>query len=367
MTDGPVLRLGDAAPDAEPASARMPDLLLAAEAGWLRPEGPFPARGLLLRLRSTDEDDATLQEACRSLAHGGMLDLEVVLPEEAECGPGLDALALRLARMGLFPRHVAALPEPQLGGVIPQEPTPQACTEAVAAAFPEAQVGLGVLTSFAGDRRPTAEAPGHYVTLGASAVGPGAADAAVLEALEVLPQVFADARAAAGTRALRLGLVSMALRPWPGSRSHGTDPRQKGLLAAAYAVAACAAAAKAGAEAVALAAPAGPFGIVGDSGEARLLLHVHAGLHAAADRVVRVDPVPGLRGIAWEGGAVLANASLVPVTVPAPFATGAHLSADALEAARNPDWLSLAAGPLPGEVTLGPCEVLFAGEAAQSL
>ena len=32
MTGGPVLRLGDADPDTEPVSARMPDLLLAAEA-----------------------------------------------------------------------------------------------------------------------------------------------------------------------------------------------------------------------------------------------------------------------------------------------------------------------------------------------
>ncbi|TNC72944.1 hypothetical protein [Rubellimicrobium roseum] len=368
MTGTPILRLGEAATAPEtPQATRMPDLLLAAEPGWLRPGGPFPARGLLLRLRATDEDEATLEDACRTLAEGGLLDLEVVLPEGTDCGSTLDALALRLARMGLFPRHVAALPEAQLHGRPGGGPSLQACAEAVAAAFPEARVGIGALTNFAGDRVPSAEAPGHYVTLGASAVGPGAGEAAVLEALEVLPQVFADARSAAGARALRLGLVSIGLRPPPGDRANGIDPRQKGLIAAAYAVAACAAAAGAGAEAVALAAPAGPFGLVGSDGEARPLFHALASLHAALDRVVEVDPVPGLRGLAWDEGAVLANATLAPVALVPPFAIGAILGVAEMEAARDPLWAARATKPLPEEVVLGSCEVLLAGAPPQSL
>jgi hypothetical protein len=145
------------------------------------------------------------------------------------------------------------------------------------------------------------------------------------------------------------------------------DPRQKGLLAATYAIAAASAAARAGAEALALAAPAGPFGVLEDEGGARPIFHALAALHGLAGRAVHVDPVPGLLGVGWEGGAVLANPSLSPVTIPAPFASGAVLSPATAGAARDPGWLSGAAALLPPEVVLGPCECLFAGEAAQSL
>ncbi|WP_210527200.1 hypothetical protein [Rubellimicrobium arenae] len=391
VTQRITIRLGDAAPQdasAVPVSemqVRMPDVLLAAEAGWMAPDLPFPARGLLLRLRAGQEEDATLEEAARTLARGGLLDLEVVLPEGTEPGAAMDALALRLARAGLFPRHVIALPEAFLKSYQPDAewpggPSPEACAEAVSHAFPEARVGLGMLTNFTElNRRPGVDSVGHYVTHGTSAIVHAADDASVLETLEALPQVFADARRIAGARGLRLGLVSIGMRSNPygaglspnpnGTRRTMTsqDPRQKGLLAAAYAVAACAAAAQAGAEAVALAAPVGPFGILGSQGEARPIFHALAALNGVAERVVRVDPVAGLRGVAWESGAILANAGLSPVTAPAPFPVGTILSPATAEAARDPGWLAGAAGPLPESLMLGPCEVLFAGDAAQSL
>ena len=90
-------------------------------------------------------------------------------------------------------------------------------------------------------------------------------------------------------------------------------------------------------------------------------------LHALLGRAVHVDPVPGLHGFGWETGAVLANATLDPVTVPAPFPTGAIVSPATAQAARDPAWLAHAAGALPEQVTLGPCDCLFAGDAAQSL
>ncbi|MBP1807380.1 hypothetical protein [Rubellimicrobium aerolatum] len=388
MTQRIAIRLGDAAPESVVAggpagavAARMPDILLAAEPGWLRPGGPFPARGLLLRLRAGEEDDATLRAACGTLALGGALDIEALLPVEAEPGPALEALALRLARAGLFPRHVVALPEGFLKGrqpaaARPEGPGPEDCAAAAQAAFPEARIGLALLADAAEPNRPGAGEVGHYVTHGSSAIAHAADDASVLESLEALPQVFADARAIAGGRGLRLGLVSIGMRSNPygaglrpnpqGVRRTMTDrdPRQDGLMAAAYAVAACAAAARAGAEAVALAAPDGPFGLLDRDGRARPILQAVAALNAAAERVVHVDPVPGLHGLSWEEGAILANATLDPATVPAPFPTGAILGPATIEAARDPAWLSGAAGPLPDRVTLGPCEVLLAGSAA---
>jgi hypothetical protein len=138
-------------------------------------------------------------------------------------------------------------------------------------------------------------------------------------------------------------------------------------LAAAYAVGAAAAAAEAGAEAMALAAPAGPFGVIEEDGTARPILHALAALHGAAEQAVRAETGGAVVGLRWDGGAVLANASLRAVTVAAPFATGAVLGTASAEAARDPGWLRGAAGPLAGDVTLGPCEVLFAGAAARSL
>jgi hypothetical protein len=316
---------------------------------------------------------------------GGTLDLEAVIPAGAAPDEALDGLARQLAVPGLHPRHVIALPEAYLksyqpDGDWPGDPSPEACAEAAGRAFPEARIGLGMLTNFTElNRRPAPEGLGQYVTHGSSATVHAADDASVLETLEALPQVFADARRIAGARALRLGLVSIGMRTNPygaglsanpgyGRRTMtGQDPRQKGLLAAAYAIAAASAAARAGAEAVALAAPVGPFGVLGPDGEARPIFHALAALHALAGRAVHLDPAPGLWGVGWEGGAVLANASLSPVTIPAPFSTGAVLSPATAEAGRDPGWLSGAAAPLPPEVTLGPCDCLFAGEAAQSL
>lgn len=368
-----------------PVEARMPDLLLAAEPGWLRPGGPFPASGLLLRLRADSPEDATLSEVAETLAQGGTLDIEAVVPAEADPAEALDALARRLAQAGLHPRHVIALPEAYLksyqpDGTWPGEPSPETCAEAATQAFPEARIGLGMLTNFTElNRRPVPEGLGQYVTHGSSAIVHAADDASVLETLEALPQVFADARHIAGARALRLGLVSIGMRSNPygaalaanpdyGRRTMtAQDPRQKGLLAAAYAIAAASAAARAGAEAMALASPAGPFGITGSEGDARPILHALVALHALLGRAVHVDPVPGLHGFGWETGAVLANATLDPVTVPAPFPTGAILSPATAQAARDPNWQASATGPLPEQVTLGPCDCLFAGDAAQSL
>jgi hypothetical protein len=218
---------------------------------------------------------------------------------------------------------------------------------------------------------------GDYLTHGTSAIVHAADDASVLETLEALPQVFADARRIAGSRSLRLGLVSIGMRSnpygaglsdnpdWGRRTMTARDPRQKGLLAAAYAVGAASAAAEAGAEALALAAPAGPFGIVEEDGSARPILHAVAALHAAAGQGVRVETRGALLGLSWDGGAILANASLASVTVPVPFPTGALLGATNAMAARDPAWLRHAAGPLPEVVALGPCEVLFAGAAAR--
>lgn len=389
VTQGVIVTLRDAAgrsvaaAAAPPSGVPMPEVLLAAEPGWLAPGMPFPAAGLLLRLRAGEEaGEATLEEVTATLSGGGLLDLEVVLPEGVEPGEALDAMGRRLALRGLHPRHVIALPETFLRSYQPTdarpgEPGPEACAVAARRAFPEARIGWGMLTLFTElNRHPGAGDVGDYVTHGSSAIVHAADDASVLETLEALPQVFADARTIAGARALRLGLVSIGMRSNPygaglaGNPGLGRrtmtdrDPRQRGLLGAAYAIGAAAAAAAAGAEALALAAPAGPFGILEADGAARPILHAMAALHGALGQEVRVDPVEGLRGLAWDRGAILANAALAPVTVPAPFPEGAILSPATAGVARDPAWLRSATEPLMEQVTLGPCECLFAGAAA---
>jgi hypothetical protein len=60
----------------------------------------------------------------------------------------------------------------------------------------------------------------------------------------------------------------------------------------------------------------------------------------------------------------VANATLASVTIVPGFLRAAILSPATAQAARDPGWLAQASERLPAELSLGPCECLFLGEAA---
>jgi hypothetical protein len=113
-----------------------------------------------------------------------------------------------------------------------------------------------------------------YITHGATAIVHAADDRSVVENLEGLSQVFTSARILAERGEYRLGLVSIVMRSNPYGSGvvanpdqirlpmAGTDPRQRGLFGAAWAVGAVAATEQHGISSIALATPVGPFGII---------------------------------------------------------------------------------------------------------
>lgn len=259
-----------ARPSARPATALMPEILLAVEPGWL---GPVPAGcAQLARFGGrawSDEDLSLLDQA--------PWDAEIIVPAGEDPQSSLRDWAQRFAACKSGPRQVIALPEPYLQSIQPEGPwpkgpTPEDCVIAAQQAFPAARIGAGMLTNFTEfNRCPPPDGLGDYVTHGNSAIVHAADDLSVLQTLEALPAVFESARRLGGARDYRLGLVSIAMRSNPygaalsdnpdGSLRTMTncDPRQRTDFAAAYAIAATALAAKAGARAICLAAPAGPF------------------------------------------------------------------------------------------------------------
>lgn len=353
---------------ASPTAARGPDLLLAVEDGWLSPADEtalteIAPRALLARIGAGETGAEGWLDALanRIRATGAGLDLEIVVPKGADPARHCAALAERLSERGLRPTHVIALPEPYLAshqpeGPWPDGPSPEECARAAGDAFPEAEIGVGMLTNFTElNRRPPQGALGAYLTHATCAIVHAADDLSVIETLETLPQIFASARALGGPRGYRLGLVSIGMRSNPYGADVAAnpertrramariDPRQDGTFAAAYAVAAYVAAMQGGVEAIALAAPSGPFGIVDESGARR---PIQAALLAlgrfAGEPVVPVEGLgDGLVGLVTTGPgrrrAVIANPTLEPRALALPEGAGvAVLAGDANQDAIGP-------------------------------
>ncbi|MEO1226509.1 MAG: hypothetical protein AAFX92_19995 [Pseudomonadota bacterium] len=278
-------------------SVSLPTIGLACEPDWL---GPLPAR-LTPVLRFYGPDGWT-DAHLRTFASGSDVDVEIVVPDGADAKTVLSSIKGRLDAATLHAAHVIALPEAYLKSYQPSGPwpsglSPAGCARAARQAFPDARIGVGMLTHFTEfNRHPPDLSLGDYVTFGNSAIVHAADDLSVWETLETLPDIFASARALSGDLPIRLGLISIGMRTNPygaglvvnpnGERlaMTGDDPRQAETFAAAYAVAAMALAAEAGVEAITLAAPAGRFGLAGKDGPRPIAKAVRA-LTALGDRI----------------------------------------------------------------------------------
>lgn len=278
-------------------SVSLPTVCLACEPDWL---GPIPAHTTpVLRFYGPDGwTDAHL----RTFASGRDVDVEIVVPDGVDAKMMLSSIKDRLDAAALRAAHVIALPEAYLKSYQPSGPWPSGrspadCARAARQAFPDASIGVGMLTHFTElNRHPPDLSLGDYVTFANSAIVHAADDLSVWETLEALRDIFASGRALSGDLPIRLGLISIGMRTNPhgaglvanpnGDRlaMAGDDPRQAEAFAAAYAVAAMALAAEAGIEAITLAAPAGRFGLAGKDGPRPIAKAVHA-LAALGDRV----------------------------------------------------------------------------------
>ena len=384
-------------------SEPAPEILLAAEAGWLPDRNE--ARRLIesglktLLLRVTPENAARLIAETRPWfdVADGSLDLEIVLDDDAPAAPQLERVARICGELGAAPKHVVALPSAYLLSYQPSGNWPtglsprEACLE-LRSAFPDARIGGGVLTNFTELNRCRPEdVDSDYVTHGSSAIVHAADDGSVMQTLETMPHTFRSAHAIAGRRGYRLGLTAIGMRSNPYGAAVSAnpdqlrltmatwDPRARALFGAAWAVAALSATLGHGVEAVALAAPVGPFGVLARSGpvarpwydehleaEAYLIFHALKALATGGKRLA-IDGLPeGLVGVAvgrpGEKRLVVAN----PGRETRWFSLGdAGLSATLdsktfAAAVADSDWLDRAMRPSPSaRISLEPFAIFF--------
>ena len=369
--------------------AKIPEILLAVEPDWL-PEARaseavkhlMPA-GLLVRVYAGDADARPVTSVVQAARHiSDLIDLEIVLGE-GDPSAILLRMAAELDAEGLSPRRVFTLPIAWMRSYQPGEAPPLAtletCIAAAAAAFPNAQIGAGMMTNFTEiNRNKPRPGLGHFVTHGNTAIVHAADDTSVWQTLEALPHIFESAQVIAAGRAYRLGLVSIGMRSNPYSAGlvknpdqqkiamTGEDPRQKTTFAAAYAIGAAVAAAMSDVEAIALAAPLGRFGMmrgVGPNAEVYPIFHAtRALIQISGKAVTKLQGLDqGLVGIlASDGTLLVANCSTDEAIFQAPQTIDARILNDGDPTTTDPDWLNTASTVRGERFELASGSCLFA-------
>lgn len=308
---------------AGPVTARMPQVMLAHEAGLSDPAAlaAFPTVPVQLRLSAETPDDDL-----HVLAGRAGTALEIVFDDL----PQLGALVARAQTAGIDPVRVMALPKSYLRSYQPEGPWPEGAGPSDAIGplrtwFPQALIGGGSLTNFTELNRCRPDpASVDFVTFGNTAIVHAADDLSVWQTLEALPDIFATAREIAGGKSLHLGLLSIGMRSNPYGAAVAEnparlklpmamqDPRQETGFAAAYAVGVLARAAAAGVESLALAMVGGPLGASGQ------LAEVIRSAAALAGRELRITETAGVIVIAADDRTLVANLNPDAVAAPAP-------------------------------------------------
>lgn len=350
---------GGAIPASAPArrvpGTRLPALALALDratdataalphAELLRALGP--ARLLLRHDRARGDGAEGLADVARLLAATGFtLELQAITasPDDAGAADDLARLAADLAAAGLSPAEVSAFAKVDEASFQPGAPRPPHASEpALAAAlarhFPQARRGGGTPAFFTEFNRKRPEpALWEFLSFATTPLVHASDDASVLETLEALPHILGSARTLAGDRPLAVGPTGIGARlnPYgpavtdnaPDAREGmaAADPRQRGLLAAAWHVGYLAQIAGFGVERFAFGAPTGPFGLISTpqprprawwdaapEGAAYPLYHVARWIARAAGRpAIEATHQGGLARLVWHGArgreALLAN------------------------------------------------------------
>ncbi|MBZ9938386.1 hypothetical protein LB518_18955 [Mesorhizobium sp. BR1-1-16] len=348
-------------------------------------------RSVALRLPA--DIDAERLAALRPVIGDRAVTIEVVITDGPDPSAALAELRARLYAADIVPRRVLALPAAYLAshqpsGPWPEGATPTDATVAARAAFPDAEIGGGMLTSFTEfNRCPPDLALADFVSHGMTAIVHAADDRSVMETLEALPAIFDSVAALAPGKLYQLGLVSIGMR----SNAYGperpadpegrrlamakVDPRQRGLFAASFAVGAVAATEGSDVEAMALATLTGPFGMIhsaarwpqpffDDQAEAVVypLFHVVralAGLAGLRRRAVSGLPA-GIAAVAAGPMLILANLSAETRDLALPRqAVIRLLDTDSFTAAAgDPLWLDRP-GDTADQITMGAYSVAF--------
>ncbi len=226
-------------------------------------------------------DRATLSgiaEAAKAL--GAEARLEAVITSVEGFAEEIAALGRVVADLGSPFSAVLVSPTPDLkctlpGAVWPPAPPPRALFEAARKAFPGVRLGGGMFSLFTelNRKRPPVDLL-DFVSFTTTATLHAGDDASIVEGLESLPAIALSARAIAGDKPYAVGpsAIGMRMNPYgeapfanPGNIRQAmnfNDPRQRGLLGAAFALGYVARFAEGGAETVMLGGTTGAFGLV---------------------------------------------------------------------------------------------------------
>ncbi|MQM38623.1 hypothetical protein KBTX_02636 [wastewater metagenome] len=299
--------------------------------------------------------------------------LEVVVAEVEGYAAELASLGARIRELGSPFDVVLVSPAADLKGTLPGSPWPPApeAPELYAAArraFPDVRLGGGMFSFFTelNRKRPPLDDL-DCVQFTTSAIVHAGDDRTVMEGIEALPFISATARSIADGLPVVVGpsAIGMRLNPYgaapmnnPGNirqAMNENDPRQRGLLGAAWTVAYFAQFARGGARTVTFGGVTGPHGVVHHGqpwpqpyfdaeGGLFPVFHVERCLAALADQRLRETRISDPRAVQCvvaetDGGyaAVLANLTPEAQTVRVPFdiVSSRVLDADAFVAASH--------------------------------
>ena len=218
---------------------------------------------------------------------GAQCELEVVVESIDGFRAELANLASLVRDAGLALSAVAICPVGDLKGVLPGSPRPPAppladLYRAARAAFPGVRLGGGVFSFFTelNRKRPPAELL-DFVHNTTCPIAHAADDRSVMETHDALPYQVSTARSFIGKTPYRVGPSSIGCRDNPYGKTFApnpnnericlanSDPRQRGLFAAAWTLGYVSSLADTGVETVCLGAPTGPLGIIHRPGDAK--------------------------------------------------------------------------------------------------
>lgn len=269
----------------EPTGGVAPSIGIALEQGWggnastLDATTVCGANHLLVRVTPSTDQAFLTESADLARRLGAEIDVELVLSDESPPEETLHAAAEALSSSGLAPTRLIALRNAYLASHQPSGPWPDGpgsndVLKSTRRAFPNVQIGGGVLTNFTEFNRcrPDPELC-DFITHGSTAIVHAGDDLSVVETLEALPHIYESTQSIGGGKPYRLGLVSIGMRSNPYGASVADnqmqtretmareDPRHRGLFGAAWAVGVLGSTIGSSVEALCLAAPAGPFGV----------------------------------------------------------------------------------------------------------
>lgn len=206
--------------------------------------------------------------------------LELVVQSQDDFAGELQRHAAYAQQAGLKPAWVAVCPVGHLksvlpGGTYPPAPPLEDLYAAARRAFPRAKLGGGMFSFFTelNRKRPPAQLL-DFITNSTTPIVHAADDRSVMETLEALPWQIETARLFSGGATHHVGPSGIGARDNPHGARYSdnpdnlrvclarTDPRQRGLFAAAWTLGYIATLVRAGVDRISMAAPTGPLGVI---------------------------------------------------------------------------------------------------------